>query len=312
MISIAMATYNGENYIREQLDSVLVQTINDFELIICDDCSKDSTIQILKEYEQKDNRIHVYFNENNLGFKKNFEKIMNLCKGDYIAFCDQDDIWTPDHLEVLLNNIGTHDMIGGNAELIDMDGKSMGYTMKDVLNISYIPDDKKLLGDHLLHTNVFQGTASMITSSLKQKMLPIPELVPFHDYWAAIIASFFNGCVYVDDVILKYRQHGGNVTENKKFSYKRIIKGWFNKNKIRKSLKEQISFLSMLLEAGIITDIEQINKIKDARKYYEDIYNHKNISVVKYFIHNYDSIYYGQVQSKKLKIGRFIKKLLGL
>ena len=94
MISIVMATYNGETYIREQINSILNQTISDFELIICDDCSKDSTVEIIKRYKDKDKRITLVENEKNLGFKKNFEKAISYCKGDFIAFCDQDDIWT--------------------------------------------------------------------------------------------------------------------------------------------------------------------------------------------------------------------------
>ena len=101
MISIALASYNGSKYIREQLDSILEQTYQDFELIICDDCSTDNTWQILQEYAQKDSRIKVFENERNLGFKKNFEKAISLCNGKYIALSDQDDIWIDNHLEVL-------------------------------------------------------------------------------------------------------------------------------------------------------------------------------------------------------------------
>ena len=100
-ISIAMTTYNGEKYLAEQLDSILSQTHTDWELIICDDCSTDSTWQILQEYAQKDSRIKIYKNEQNLGFKKNFEKAIGLCTGDYIALSDQDDVWFPEHLSLL-------------------------------------------------------------------------------------------------------------------------------------------------------------------------------------------------------------------
>ena len=93
LISIAMTSYNGEKYIREQLDSILTQTYGNFELIICDDRSKDSTVEIIKDYCIKDSRIKLYVNEKNLGFKKNFEKAISLCKGEYIALSDQDDIY---------------------------------------------------------------------------------------------------------------------------------------------------------------------------------------------------------------------------
>lgn len=124
MISIAMATYNGEKYLREQLDSILAQTIQDFELIVCDDCSTDSTVQILNEYVEKDSRIKVFVNAKNLGFRKNFEKAIGLCKGEYIALSDQDDIWMTEHLELLVDNIQNKDLIAGNSELIDSLGRS--------------------------------------------------------------------------------------------------------------------------------------------------------------------------------------------
>ena len=81
MISIALASYNGSKYIREQIDSILAQTYQDFELIVCDDCSTDDTWQVLQEYAEKDNRIKIFENETNIGFKKNFEKAISLCKG---------------------------------------------------------------------------------------------------------------------------------------------------------------------------------------------------------------------------------------
>ena len=91
MISIAMATYNGEKNIKEQIESILNQTLKEFELIICDDASTDNTVPILTSFAEKDKRIKILKNEQNLGFKKNFEKILFHCTGEYIAFCDQDD-----------------------------------------------------------------------------------------------------------------------------------------------------------------------------------------------------------------------------
>ena len=122
MISIAMATYNGEEILEKQLDSILLQTIQDFEIVVCDDQSKDSTWNILEQYAKRDKRFHIYRNEKNLGFKKNFEKAIGLTQGDYIALCDQDDIWYPRHLEILLNNIGNNMLCIGNCDMIDENG----------------------------------------------------------------------------------------------------------------------------------------------------------------------------------------------
>ena len=90
-IDILMATYNGEKYLREQIESILNQTYSNIRLIISDDCSKDKTREIIKEYEQKDNRIIAYFQENNLGYAKNFEFLLTKVENDFYMLSDQDD-----------------------------------------------------------------------------------------------------------------------------------------------------------------------------------------------------------------------------
>ncbi|MGN0728895.1 glycosyltransferase [Treponema sp.] len=160
-VSIALATYNGEKYLREQLNSILSQSIQDFELIACDDCSTDSTLQILNEYVEKDIRIKVFANEKNLGFKKNFEKAILLCSGDYIALSDQDDIWTEKHLQVLLENIGKNDLVGANAFLCDEKAKSTGIDLLSCSRIDFLPKTKDEWFFFLLHSNIFQGSACL-------------------------------------------------------------------------------------------------------------------------------------------------------
>lgn len=138
-----MTTYNGEKYLHEQIDSILAQTIQNFELIICDDCSKDSTWDILSDYSQIDNRIQIFRNEENIGFKKNFEKALSLCQGDYIALSDQDDIWMPNHLEVLKSIIGNKMMSCGNCEMINEKGHSLNISFKDLESLDYVPNKWK-------------------------------------------------------------------------------------------------------------------------------------------------------------------------
>src|ERR1700748_3070750 len=93
LVSVAMCTYNGEKYIRQQLDSILNQTWRNLEIVIVDDGSSDDTFAIISEYAEKDSRIKCFKNEVNLGFNKNFEHAVELTTGDYIAISDQDDIW---------------------------------------------------------------------------------------------------------------------------------------------------------------------------------------------------------------------------
>ena len=211
MISVAMATYNGERFLHEQIDSILAQTHQNFELVICDDCSTDGTAGILREYETQDSRIHVYVNESNLGFKKNFERAISLCKGEYIALSDQDDVWLPEHLEKLLSIIGTADIACGNALMVDADGKPTGKMLNEIDNL-YFFDAEKSLFRILFFTGPFQGASMLIKSAFVKRLLPFPEGVFAHDAWMAACSCFGSGIVYTFDAITKYRQHGNNVT----------------------------------------------------------------------------------------------------
>ena len=233
MISIAMATYNGAIFLKEQIDSILKQTIQDIEIVVCDDCSTDKTFDILQEYASKDFRFHIYQNEEKLGFKKNFEKAVSLCNGDYIALSDQDDIWKENHLELLLRAIKNKSLACGNSLLIDKDGKYLGMTLKYQESLDFIPEDnlKKVLSI-LLFRNPYQGASMMINNRLKEIALPIPDGVDYHDTWFASVACFLDGVNYIEEPILNYRRLPNSVTgfrENRKSKWKSFLHcGIFN------------------------------------------------------------------------------------
>lgn len=217
MISIAMATYNGEKYLREQIDSILNQTIQDFELIVCDDCSTDTTWNILQDYQSQDRRIKCYRNEENLGFKKNFEKAIGLCTREYIALSDQDDIWLPRHLEILLNLIGDADIACGNAELINGDGVSTGVLLSENGHLSTIYEKNLMLYRIICFYSPFQGASMLIRRNfLFEKALPMPAGVLYHDAWFAACACLSQGIQYTFNVVTLYRQHGKNASGQKK------------------------------------------------------------------------------------------------
>lgn len=285
LISIAMATYNGEKYLHKQIDSILTQDYQNFELIIRDDCSTDSTKDILKQYLEKDKRIKVIFGEENLGFRKNFEIVIKQCSGDYIAFADQDDVWTEDHLSVLFDNIGTNECIGANAELVDCDLKSLGATTFTGNGMTIVPD-KDLLRRHLVHSNCIQGAACMISKSIVHKIIPIPENIKWHDYWVALVASMNRGCVYTDRVILKYRQHGNNVTSNTKFTLVNRIKRISGGRKER--INEHISLLTEVLKVS--EEKEYRVFLKEVIGYYEKFLKHP-IFVLNFYKSHYREIY---------------------
>ena len=212
-ISIAMATYNGERYIREQLDSILAQTIPFDELIICDDVSSDNTWDILQEYATNDARIKIFKNEHNLGFIKNFEKVLALCSGDYIALSDQDDIWLPEHLEILLNGIGRKLLAVGDAEIMTADGIKTGHILSYCENADYTPEnDLEKAYIIFFYHGCYQGASMLMRKELLTKALPIPDGNVYHDVWLSALSCFYGGLQRIDDVITLYRRHETAVT----------------------------------------------------------------------------------------------------
>lgn len=213
MISIAMATYNGEEFLEKQLDSILHQTIQDFEVVICDDQSKDSTWQILEKYAQHDQRFRIYRNEQNLGFKKNFEKAIGLTKGEYIALSDQDDIWYPRHLEILLNNIGENMLCIGNCDMIDQDDNIYPQRYyEDSQQYHYLYTDSIRQSCRILFTiSPFIGCSMMMKRSFLDKALPLPEEIKYHDVWFSLIGCFC-GMTFTQEKVIHYRMTGRNVT----------------------------------------------------------------------------------------------------
>lgn len=112
MVSVAMCTYNGEKFIKAQLESILAQTHVPDEIIICDDCSQDSTIDIVSSILKSWNgRYKIIVNQSNLGFKRNFAKAISLCTGDIIFLADQDDVWESCKIDVISKIFQNHNDI---------------------------------------------------------------------------------------------------------------------------------------------------------------------------------------------------------
>lgn len=214
MISIAMATYNGAKYIREQIDSILIQTVQDIELVICDDCSTDETWQILNEYEERESRVHIFRNEINLGFKKNFEKVISLCKGDYIALSDQDDIWSDNHLEVLLKGMEKNVLLVCGRPLFVDENNQVLSSRYDYLKMNCPPMVNEDVAMHiLLGESNYQGASMLIKKEFFEKALPIPEGANFHDSWFAVLSCFIGGIKYIENPpIMRYRRSVDSLT----------------------------------------------------------------------------------------------------
>lgn len=207
LVSIAMCTYNGAKYIREQIESLLSQTYQNLEIIIVDDVSVDDTVAILRGYEAVDKRIKVYVNEKNLGFTQNFSKAISLCHGDFIAPADQDDIWKKEKIETFVNNIRSNILIYSDATLVDENSLSKNQQL-------IRPENQLISGRHnkaFLFMNCVSGNTLMFKKELLQYILPIPE-VSYHDIWIAFAASCVGSITYTDENMIYYRRHQDQVT----------------------------------------------------------------------------------------------------
>jgi len=312
LVSVAMATYNGEKFVKEQIESVLNQSYHDIELVIGDDCSTDNTFQIIKEFGLRDDRIRFFQNSVNLGFLKNFEKIITQCKGKYIALCDQDDIWYPNHIDRLLQPFSDKEVLlsGANAQVVGADNKELGFSVLDMLNVKSIPRTEQEFSFFLLHRNLFQGAASIIDCRLLQYALPIPHGVFFHDWWFSLCATAYGSVAYSDECVLNYRQHGSNQTENKSFQVVKRIVNFFQEGKDAKEKNDVLrqnemlqSFLNTFCaKSGCRHDMQVV---RDAISYYK---NYDHFSSFPYFLRHYNCIY--RNTNFFIKILRVIKRLL--
>ncbi|MEO6287841.1 MAG: glycosyltransferase family 2 protein [Dyadobacter sp.] len=207
LISIALCTYNGSDFIKEQLDSILDQSINNWEIIIVDDCSQDETQAILKSYALRDTRFIIHYNDSNLGYNKNFEKALKLCQGEFIAICDQDDIWDKDKLKMQLDAVKENLLIYHDSVFIDRSGKSMETKISDKFNF-YRGGRPEVF----LYLNCVSGHSIFMRNSVLPLALPFPE--KFHyDQWLAYIATTHGTIDFVDQALVRYRQHGKNNTD---------------------------------------------------------------------------------------------------
>lgn len=283
MISIAMATYNGEKYLREQICSIIRQSISDWELIICDDCSYDNTISILHEFAENDSRIRIFKNEVNIGFKKNFEKAISLCNGDFIALCDQDDIWTENHLECLYENLADNVLVCSNVTFTDSNGISLHKNLKP--DSYYVSNNKEKQFLQLLHNNYVQGCTCLFKRELVKTIIPIPECAQFHDYWIALVASINGTIRYIPESLVLYRRHEQTVTTGYNRSLKAKIKDFLSTDGYA-FYSKRIDFLKMLSQIPL--DKIYSKYYKDAYHYFDALlHNTQKLWCIKYFIKNY-------------------------
>ncbi len=234
-LSVAMCTYNGAQYLQEQLDSIAAQSRLPNELVVCDDGSTDATLQVLERFQEKAPfSVKVYRNETNLGPTKNFEKAIGLCSGDIIALSDQDDVWMPRKLERLERALEDHPDAGyvfSDALVVDEGLRPLGYTMWNRVSFTTRRRRRFEQGyqlEVLLKHNVVTGATMAFRAELRDWILQIPNQW-VHDAWIALLASTSGARgIFIEEPLIKYRQHTNQVIGGMKISFHEQVRQAFS------------------------------------------------------------------------------------
>ena len=312
-IDILLATYNGEKYLEEQLDSILNQTYENFRLLISDDGSKDNTRKILEKYSKKDNRIILFFQEKNLGVIKNFEFLLRKVENKYYMFSDQDDIWKKNKIEKSIIKLEetNSDLVYSDLEVVD---ENLNIIYKSYWKLKGIYKKiKKYNNFKSLYLNNFVTGCTIIAKSEQIKdVLPLPNTSKYilHDYWIALIISQKGKITYIEEPLIKYRQHKNNKIGSKKRSDE--LKSVAEIRELFIQVKKE--HFTVFIENNEKFVNEQIQKLnKKALEYYEMLGKKKNFNFrnwsLFFRLYKYESLSY-KMQNFIILNLPFIAKIL--
>ncbi len=204
MISVCMTTYNGEKYVREQLDSILNQLSEEDELIISDDGSSDSTVSIINSF--KDKRI-ILKQSNFKNYSLNFENAIKDAQGDYIFLSDQDDVWVSNKVQLFLNELQNSDLVVSDVIIVDEN--------LNVIHDSHFKLYKVEKGFLINFSKTrYIGASMAFNRNVLSKVLPFPKRTNFcaYDYWIAIISEFYFKVSLIRTPTMYYRRHNNNAS----------------------------------------------------------------------------------------------------
>jgi glycosyltransferase involved in cell wall biosynthesis len=255
-IDILLATHNGEKYIEKQINSILKQNYTTWKLLIRDDISNDKTLEVIAKYQNiYFNKIQIVDNNNILlGVSQNFANLLKFSSSDYLMFCDQDDVWLPNKLEITLNKMLEMEKVYGknscllvhtDLKVVDCHLNLIADSFWKYQNLN--PRQGNCLRRSLVQ-NVITGCTMMINKPLKNMLLPIPSEAIMHDWWIALVAVAFGKIDYVDVPTVLYRQHQNNDTGARKWGYNYIFSRINNLDKIKEYFTKTVFQAEKFLE----------------------------------------------------------------
>lgn len=212
-ILICMSTYNGEKFLQAQLDSFVAQSFQNWQLIVHDDGSTDASLKVLEDFAAREPRAKVLHNDGHLGIKRAFLNLLTEADTDYYAFSDQDDVWDPQKLAIMIATLQQQRetlpvLAYSRYSEIDSAGRPLSVPMRK-------PVYGTQLNDFLL-INTVTGCTVVMNHALRDLLIQPLASIDFtalhmHDWWAALVASALGKVIFVDQALVNYRQHGDNV-----------------------------------------------------------------------------------------------------
>jgi len=218
-IDILLATFNGGTYLGEQLESIAAQTHENWRVIARDDGSSDDTLAVLEAFRARcPDKVTVLDDElGNLGLQRNFSRLMEHSDAPYAAFCDQDDVWSPEKLELCLVRMRELEIEHGRESplLVFTDLEVVDETLQ-VIDTSFwrsanLRPDRCNSLNRLLFQNVVTGCTTLMNRLLVKKAIPVPAAADLHDWWVALVAASCGRAGYITRPTVRYRQHGRNI-----------------------------------------------------------------------------------------------------
>jgi len=202
-ISVCIATYNGEKYIYEQIDSILPQLSKEDEIVISDDSSTDKTIEIIESFN--DERIILLKKQTFHSHVYNFENALKHAKGDTLFLADQDDVWLPHKVSHMLTLLQDYDLVLSDAKMVD--------DAKNPLHDSFFAFHHSKRGFFKnLYQNSYLGCCMAFNRKLLNITLPFPKAINMHDWWIGMNAELYNSIVFTKEPLVLYRRHEDTLT----------------------------------------------------------------------------------------------------
>lgn len=280
-VDVIMATYNGQTYVREQIDSILKNQGNKVVLHIFDDGSSDDTMNILREYQNLNpNQVEVYQNERNLGLTLNFltgiQQVMEMHQeATYFMCCDQDDVWASDKIEKTLKRMLQMERRYGEERpgLVFTDATITDEKLQ-LIEESFYKSQRyrvnKTEFSHLLMENLVIGCTTMINRAYEPFLNKLPAQARYHDWWLSLIAAAFGNISFLPRPTLNYRQHSGNVVGGARF-------GDYIANRVKNLRNQKASLEKNLVQA------------KEFYQIFEDSLSKNKINILQEFIQMFSS-----------------------